>query len=71
MTMEEFASLLIAEAIHVESMIKKVSNTSPELSVAYNTMRTNQNFNNGRQSYNQRGGRQPYRGGHRGGRFTR
>ncbi|KAL6959961.1 hypothetical protein U1Q18_040110, partial [Sarracenia purpurea var. burkii] len=48
MTMEEFTSLLIAEPIHVESMINKVSNNSSELSVAYNAMRSNQNF---RQNY--------------------
>ncbi|KAL6958900.1 hypothetical protein U1Q18_040245 [Sarracenia purpurea var. burkii] len=66
MTMEESTSLLTAKAIHVELMIKKASNNSSELSVAYNTMRTNQDFNSGRQSYNQRGGRQSYRGNHRG-----
>ncbi|KAL6969401.1 hypothetical protein U1Q18_029114 [Sarracenia purpurea var. burkii] len=41
MAMEEFTSLLTSEAIYVESDVQKKNSSSNEVSLAFNTSRTN------------------------------
>ncbi|KAL6991552.1 hypothetical protein U1Q18_009664, partial [Sarracenia purpurea var. burkii] len=72
MAMEEFTSLLTSEAIYVESDVRKINSSSNEVSLAFNTSRTNENLsnnsNNSFRSYNfsNNRGKQNFRGNNRG-----